>query len=162
MVSEQILIDTVERMVEAGIDDATIVSTLADAGMSNEQALALIEKVKTPAPVEPQNPQEDTGEIKSLRTELEAQARAHEMNTTSTQVVLDDHEEKLNSISSQVDEVKSSFSKPPVLDGAISQRISSLEQKVDEVSASSKAMLDLMKKMLETNRSILTELESKK
>jgi hypothetical protein len=151
-------------MLEAGIDNATIVSTLLDAGLTNEQAISLIEKSKgasSPAPTAQAPAPQAHQDIKALRNELEAQATAHEMTQTTTQSALDDHEEKIQSIYSQVNEVKSMVSAPSS-DTSISQRITLLEGKVDEVSAVSKSLRDLLSKILETNRKILTELEAKK
>ena len=62
----------------------------------------------------------------------------------------------------QVEEVKAAVNSPQAIDSALNYRISELEKKLEEVSSVSKASLDLLQKILENNRKILTELEAGK
>ncbi len=164
MVNEQIMIDTVKRMIDAGIDDATIISTLTDAGLSNEQCLAIISKVKEPVPKEETfasvQPAQD---VSALRNVIEATADAQDLHAATTSTALEDHEQKIAQVNEKINSMSQAISstqnKP---DATLSYRLSTLEQKVEEVNSASKAQLDLMQKILETNRKILTELEAKK
>jgi uncharacterized protein YqgV (UPF0045/DUF77 family) len=163
MVNEQIMLDTVKRMLEAGIDDPTIISTLTDAGLSNEQCLEIISKVKEPAVKETVTPTQPNLEVQSLRNAVEAQSEAQDLHAETTSTILDDHEQKIAQVNNKVDSIESKISsnqnKP---DGTLSYRLSMLEQKLQEVNSASKAQLDLMQKILEINRKVLTELEAKK
>lgn len=164
MVNEQIMIDTVRRMLEAGIDDATVISTLTDAGLTNEQCLEIISKVKepqnAPQPVMEQSPTQD---VAVLRNVVEAQGTAQEMHAETTSTVLDDHEQKIAKVSEKVDSLQSTISSSNTKQsGSLEYRLSELEKKLEDVNSASKAQLDLMQKILETNRRVLTELEAKK
>ncbi len=175
MLNEQIMIDTINRLLEAGIDEPTVISTLSDAGLSREEAIELIKKVKEKPATdnskkEEPNLKEDiepvisnNSEVKVLRNEIEAQAEKHDLHQTTTNSILDDHEERLEEFSRQIDEVKSNIpSVPQGEDSNTSFRLNEIEKKIEDVNAASKASLDLLGKILETNRKILTELEAKK
>jgi len=166
MVNEQVMIDTVARMIDAGIDDATIISTLTDAGLSQEQCLEIIARVKQPpAKEEPvQNTFSQTQEVAALRNVVEAQSDAATLHAENTINTLDEHEQKLAEVSGKINSMQSTISsnqnsKP---DASIAYRLSTLEQKLEEVNSASKAQIDLMQKILEINRKVLTELEAKK
>lgn len=166
MLNEKVMFDTVSRLIEAGIDEATIVSTLADAGLSNEEALAEVAKVKAAKAVSQQNtapPQQAAPQdLALLKTQLETQAEQHDLHQLTTSNILDDHEEKIADIASKVEEVKATISSPQTTDPALSYRISELEKKVEEINAATKACLDVLGKILENNRKILTDLEAEK
>jgi len=164
MVNEQIMLDTVARMIDAGIDDSTIISTLTDAGLSNEQSLEIIKKVKQPTEEDSiQKEASPAQDVQALRNVVEAQSDAQTMHAESTLNTLDEHEQKLQEVSGKIDSIKSTISsnqtKP---DATLTYRLSALEQKLEEVNAASKSQIDLMQKILEVNRKILTELEAKK
>lgn len=167
MVNEQIMIDTVKRMIDAGIDDATIISTLTDAGLSNEQCLEVISRVKEPVVNENDlnivSSKNEVDEVSALRNVVEATSDAQNIQAESTSNILNEHEEKINQVDSKIESIKSTISSSKGKDdGTFSYRLSELEKKLEEVNSSSKAQLELMKKMIETNRKILTELEAKK
>ncbi|HPM86155.1 MAG TPA: hypothetical protein PLI99_03585 [archaeon] len=165
MVNEQIMIDTVKRMIEAGIDDATIISTLSDAGLSNEQCLEIISRVKEP-PVKEESINESvspSSDISALRNAIEATSTAQDIQSESTSNILSEHENKILKVDNEIESIKSTISSSKGKeDGSLSYRISEFEKKLEEVNSASLAQLDLMKKILETNRKILTELEAKK
>jgi len=164
MINEQVMMDTVARMLEAGIDDPTILSTLVDAGLAQEEASQIIQRVKTPQ-AQPSGPpaQQSSQDIQIMKNQIETQAQTQELSDTSVHNKLDAHEQKIDDVSKKLDEVKQAFSSAPVpQDTVLSSRISELELKLEEVSSISKATLDLLKKVLETDRKILTELEAKK
>jgi hypothetical protein len=173
MVNEQIIIETVKRMLDSGIDDSTVISTLNDIGLSNEEANSIIEKVKsvsTTTPVEEKvvsqndSPQEYSSSREEMnQNEIEAQAQKDELNDTTTYNMLNMHEQKIDEVSSKIDEVRQVVSSSkPVMDASIATRLTELETKVDDISAQTKAVLDVVKNILETDRKILTELEAKK
>jgi capsid protein len=162
MVNEQVMIDTVKRMLEAGIDEPTIITTLTEAGLGQDEALAIIQRVKSPTPLVQQTPQQGT-DVQAMRTELQTQAEAQELNQTAIHNKLDLHEDKIDQVLGAVGQVKEAVaSVNPPMDTTLSMRISALEQKVAEVNAAATAQLDLLEKILETNRKILTELEAQK
>lgn len=163
MVSDQIVNDTVKRMLDAGIDDATIIATLADIGLDEAAARQRIVTAKggaeAPAPEAASSP-----EMNAMQAEVETTSAAVEMHQAATATALDLHEQKINEVSQQVQEVRDSMAVSPSLapDSALSMRLSDLEAKVAEANAGVSAALDVMKKILETDRKILVELEAKK
>jgi hypothetical protein len=162
------MLDTVTRMLEAGIDDATVISTLVDTGLSQEDSVALVNRVKSskdnPAPTStPESqPSVESEDIQLMKSQLEVQAQTQEMNDATVHNKLDLHEQKIDEVSKKVDEVKQVMVSSNTSDPVLSQRVSVMEQKLEEVNSVSKANLDLMKSILEINRKILTELEAKK
>ncbi|MEI7961746.1 MAG: hypothetical protein WCI04_05415 [archaeon] len=165
MLNEQIMTDTVLRLLDAGIDDATIISTLVDAGVSNEEALVVIKKVKDKS-ASPQSPAPEqqalSSDVKLLKTQLETQAEQHDLHETTTSNILDDHEDRISNISDQIQEVKSTVEKTAVVDPGVSYRLGEIETKLSEVNAKTTAVLDLLQKILDNNRKILTDLEAVK
>jgi DNA-binding transcriptional MerR regulator len=166
MVNEQIMIDTVSRMIEAGIDDATIISTLTDAGLTQEQCLQIIDRVKQPPVKEeaPQNNSPTIQEVQNLKNVVEAQSDAQTIHAQNTSTILDEHEQQLAEVSGKINSIQSAIStkQNPKTDSSLAYRLSALEQKLEEVNSACKAQLDLMQKILEVNRKVLTELEAKK
>lgn len=190
MVSEQLVIDTVKRMLESGIDESAILATLKDIGMDEASSRAIIAKVKAPtpsaAPIAQQVPQMPTRaptqyeqvqaqmqptldddassqEIEVMRNELETQAQTAEMNDATTHNVLSMHEQKLDDVNLKLDEVRNTLvNAPSAIDSSVAVRLAEIEKKLDEVSAQTTAALDVLKKILETDRKILTDLEASK
>lgn len=167
MINEQIMIETVGRMMEAGIDDATVISTLVDTGVTQDEAYAIVQKVKSPkqVPAQAQAPaQPQSQDIQLIKSQIEVQAQSQELNDTSVHNKLDLHEQKIDDVAKKVDEVKSVVSSAQniPIDAVLSARVSALEGKLEEVNSMTKANYDLLKNILDTNRKILTELEAKK
>lgn len=167
MINEQVMIDTITRLIEAGIDDPTIISTLVDAGLSQEEAVGLVQRVrasKTSQQSQAADAPVSTQQVQQLKTQVETQAEQHDLHMTQTAAMLDDHEDRLTDIATQIDEVKSSVLSPSSggSDPAVSYRLGELESKLEEINAETKTLLDLLQKILETNRKILTELEAQK
>ena len=166
MLNEQVMMDTVLRLVDAGIDDPTVISTLVDAGLTNEEAILVIKKVKDKS-ASSQAPAPDIGpatsqEVRLLKTQLETQADVHDLHQTTTSNILDDHEERIADIDDQIQEVKEKVSQGPAVDPSINYRLSEIETKLAEVNAQTKAALDVLQKILDNNRKILTDLEAQK
>jgi hypothetical protein len=164
MINEQVMMDTVNRLIEAGIDDATIVSTLIDAGLNREDALAVLQKARAPSSPEPaSSPAAVPGEdVRILKNEIEVQAEQHDLHQAITQNALDMHEQKLDEVTKQVEEVKQVVSQTAPTDPGLAFKVSKLEEKLEDVSAVSKANNDLLQKILGANQKILTNLEAKK
>jgi len=166
LVNEAIVNDTVKRMLDSGIDQPTIIATLKDIGLSDADANAVIQKMSTPPPSPAVNPdtQATVDEVRQMKEEMVVQGEKQALNEESTHAKLDEHREKIDGINQKVSEVHEAVRKMP-LNGApkIDQKtVTELNLKLDEVSATAKATRDLMQQILEINRRILTELESKK
>ena len=163
MINEQVMTDTVQRMLDAGIDEPTVLSTLVDTGLTQEEATSIIQKVKAPKAQAQSESSIQQQDVQMLKNIVETQAQEQDSQQTTTHNMLNMHEQKIDDMSKKVDEVKQVIQQQASpKDPALSYRISALESKLEEVNAQSKATLDLLQKVLETNRKILTELEAKK
>jgi hypothetical protein len=163
MVSDQIVNDTIKRMLDAGIDEATIVATLADIGLDEAAARQRIEAVKGGGEAAPAAP-EPSPEMNAMQAQIETTSDAIDMHQAATATALDLHEQKLNEMGQQVQEVRDAVAASPSAgpDSSLSYRLSALEAKLAETNAAVNATLDVMKKVLETDRKILVDMESKK
>jgi cytochrome P450 len=166
MINEQVMMDTVQRMLDAGIDEATILSTLVDTGLTQEEANSVMQKVKTPVVQETLTQQVQAApaeDVQLLRSQVEAQSQQQELHETTTHTMLNMQDQKIDDMTKKVDEVKDVITnQTSAIDPTLSYRLSELERKLEEVNAASKASIDLLTKILENNRKILTELEAKK
>ncbi len=157
--------DTVNRLIEAGIDDPTIISTLVDAGLTAEEANAVLAKSKQPKQEEapPIQPAVQPREVQMLKAQVETTAETQDLHHTMVNNTLDEHSEKLDTIAKSVEEVKTSIEAPKApIDSSLAFRLSEMETKMEDINAATKASIDLLQKILENNRKILTELEAKK
>ena len=163
MVSDQIVNDTIKRMADAGIDDATIVATLADIGLDEAAARQRIASVKGGGEPQAAAPQ-PSPEMNAMQTQIDTTSDAIEMHQAATATALDLHEQKLNEMGQQVEEMKQAVAATPSMDAdsSLSMRLNNMETKVAEMNAAVNATLDIMKKILETDRKILVDLEAKK
>ena len=178
MVNEKVVVDTINRMLEAGIDDSTIISTLKDIGLDDDSAKNLLNKTKaggddsssssgsdnSPESKENYEDDDELNDLKNVKDELETQGQLRELHDATTHNMLNEHYDKINEISKEVENVKKSvsdstarfnsqdFYKKPAVD---SSSIEDLNAKIDALSS-------LMKQILEVNRKVLTELEMKK
>ncbi|MBT7240951.1 MAG: hypothetical protein HN878_00515 [Candidatus Diapherotrites archaeon] len=171
MVDEKIINETVKRMLTSNIDEETIVSTLKDIGIEEAQAKEIIANVtsgkvvaKAPqkAEVVQTIPAVDADQkIETMQNEFAAQGEKTELHETATHTMLNDHADKLDEMNKKVEEVKKVVSNPTNVDASLKVKISEIEQKTIDISARTTAMMEIMEKILETNRQILTELKSK-
>jgi hypothetical protein len=181
MVNEKIINDTIKRMLSSGVDEPTIISTLQDIGLEESEARGMVEKQKSGANDTPEatpnedstnaqsetNPASDSAssapsafdQIKSMKTELETQSQVRGMEDTATHHLMNEHASKLDDVGKKIDEVKKEIKKPSKKDV---ESNSTLENRLTEIEAKVDATRNIMEKVLEANRKILTELESKK
>ncbi len=160
--NEKIIDDTIQRMLDAEIDDATIVSTLKDVGLSEVEARAQIEKIKKSSgenddDIESQI--DDNSKLNNVQNEVNAQAQKSELHETTTHNMLNMHEQKIDDVARNIDEVKKTVSQTAEKINAPSEPTSA---KLSEIAASQKALMKLLNDVLEVNRKILTELQMKK
>jgi len=183
MINEQVINDTIKRMLDSGIDDATIISTLTDIGISQGDAQRMVASVKqgfsgaSSAPSSSQvagpSPSSNISDelaaqkqsVDFVKTELETRSQMDALNQGAVHNVLDMHGQKLDEVSQKVDEVRQTLSGAPLSAGSdpmLATKLSELEAKVDDINAGVTALREVLKKILETDRQILTDLEAKK
>jgi hypothetical protein len=162
MMNEKIIDDTIQRMLDAEIDDATIVSTLKDVGLSEEEARAQIEKIKKSSSENEDDVEsqiDDNSKLSSMQNEVNAQAKKSELHETTTHNMLNMHEQKIDDVARNIDEVKQTVYQTA---NKINNPSEPTGTKLSEIAASQKALMKLLNDVLEVNRKILTELQMKK
>ncbi len=165
MVNEAIVNDTVRRMLDSGIDIPTIISTLKDIGLSEDEATAIVQKLNASvSSPKDSNLEQPNQEVRQMKEELFAQNEARENSENVVNSKFVEHEEKIDNVEKKINEVHDVVKKMP-LDGKdpeMPRRFIEIHSRLDEIMADTKATKELMTKILEVNRKMLTELESKK
>ena len=170
MVSEQIISDTIKRMLSAGVEKATIISTLKDIGLSEAEAAELVNKQEASTTTS-QGADQSTAspdlkssfdQLKTMKNELETQSTVKELHDTTTHNMLNEHSQKIEDVGKKLDEVKTELQKKPA--PQVTQKVdnTSLEGRLTEIEAKVDATMKLMKDILDVNRKTLTAIESKK
>ncbi len=176
MVNEQVVKDTIARMLEAEIDDDTIVSTLKDIGLDEEKSRQMLSQIKSSSNSENDSSLSDSSDesnvedddelndLKNVKAELETQSQVRDLHDATTHNMLNDQYDRIDEISRKVDDVKKtvydSTSRINIDDH--SKKIDSATTSVAELNAKIDALSSLMKQILDVNRKILTEIEMKK
>ncbi|MBT4596835.1 MAG: hypothetical protein HOC95_02545 [Candidatus Diapherotrites archaeon] len=170
MVSEQIISDTIKRMLSAGVEKDTIISTLKDIGLSEAEAAELVNKQEASTTTS-QGADQSTAspdlkssfdQLKTMKNELETQSTVKELHDTTTHNMLNEHSQKIEDVGKKLDEVKTELQKKPA--PQVTQKVdnTSLEGRLTEIEAKVDATMKLMKDILDVNRKTLTAIESKK
>ncbi len=184
MVSNEVVMQTVKRMLSSGIDDETIRNTLRSISTPEEQVEVIINEAKGISPQQAQQAKkvvqeaedelEDADEdfeqdpIQNVSKDMQNMSIEQSAQHETTQKMLDEHSEKVAAVHQDVQKLHEKISAVPQIDvetiakiNAIDGRISSLESAVNETKANTKALQELLKKMIDTNKQILMELQKK-
>ncbi len=180
MVKKEIVIETVRKMVDSGLDDATISETLKDIGLSDSEIKEYISEVKGSADsmenpdeteVSEENPEYESIAEKTARKVKEHIDESHEEIAAQhavTQSALEEHSDAISAVQDNVMELHEKLDRfsggtnsQEILKKMIelNTRISSLEKQLNELKAVDSATKSLLEKIFETDRSILSELE---
>lgn len=190
MVSREVVLDTVKKMLSQGIEESVVESTLADIGMGLaeiNEVMAEAKGIKPRLQAQKQETKNAAGarsaseEGKEAEEELEGtgeeEAEARNENpaidqglvNSSVHVAVETQGKQLEGINqnvSQLHEKLDSYSQASA--EQISMRLTAIEKKIDELSASvsdsralNSALQDLMQKILDANRRMLAELGKK-
>lgn len=187
MVRREIVLETVKKMYDSGLDDATISETLKDIGLSeseigqylseakgkNSDSNAEIDETDETDAVEEENPEQEIIAQKTAQKVMEHLDDSHEEIAAQhavTQSALEGHSEAISKVHENVSELhdkldkfSSGTSSQEILSKIIelNTRISNLEKQLGEIKAVESATKSLLEKIFETNRSVLNELERK-
>jgi hypothetical protein len=168
LVNEQVVRDTVKRMLDSKVDSQTIVSTLMDIGLSDADAQRIIQEVSSsqamPKIQVSSQPLPASTEMNRMREEFETRAQSEALQNTAVHNVLDMHGQRLDEVHAKLDEVKAAVQNAPTAaqDPSVLEKLNSIQSKLEEVNATSNATKDLMEKILEINRKVLTDLEARR
>ncbi|HIH21840.1 MAG TPA: hypothetical protein HA222_04250 [Candidatus Diapherotrites archaeon] len=184
MAENSVILDSVRKMLKSGLDDDIIRSTLVDFGLGEKEIQQVLAEAKgekpkeKPAmekPVEKKQVQEQQAlEEEPLEREQAGSENDFEgLRDSATQNVFEEHSAKIDEVSEKIDGLherissvigNGSFSSEE-LDSKLSSlnsRLDSISADVKELKAGTNALVELLKKVLETDREVLHNLERKK
>ena len=165
MVNQAIVNDTVRRMIDSGIDESTIIATLQDIGLSEEESKVIIQKMTAPAPTQSVSPeaQQTVDEVRQMKEAMVTQGEQQEASEAVTYAKLDEHTQKIDGVERKLDEVHQAVKQMPSgADKEMPRRFTEIHTRLDEIMADTRATKELMEKILEVNRKMLTDIESKR
>lgn len=181
MVEQQVILDTVKKMVSSGIEDSVIVATLRDVGLTDKEISAYIQRAKgygtsgsdsdetenESEPLSNRPRSSATGKSSSAKT---PEAEENLMLHSTTHAALEESGSQLEDVQQRlaiIEQKMSAIAALPLED--VSAKISRFDKKMLEISqnllevkARTQALNEILEKVLETNRNILSEFEKKK
>jgi len=158
MASEELIISTIKRMLQSGIDDKIVVSTLKDIGLKESEIADYLAKVKGTSSSRTQKPF-----AKEKSPEQETQELLH----SATHNKLNEHSESLDSVnkgvsslSKKIDSIVSGPDNQQLFEqvSLLDERIANLEKQLSDLKALNSANKSLLEKILEANKGILEKL----
>ena len=175
MVDKEVVLTTIRKMLDAGLDDSVISTTLADVGLTSDEVkmyLGQAKKPLSPVPSQPASPSSgNSGDSSSASPSVsnplaEENALLHE----TTQSALNEHSESLGEITDQLSRIENlltQVSKLPIAElnakiGSFDKKISDNTREIADVKAQTSALREILEKVLETDRDTLLELQKKK
>lgn len=171
MVNKEIIMETVRKMYDSGIEDSVIEATLRDIGLNDEEIVQYIAEAKGAKP-QPIGPAEEDHNIiaektaERIKQHLADERDERELRETTHQAQLDEHyrhlanvEENVGMLYEKIESLSTASSRElgSKID-VLEVKISALERQLADLRALSAATKDLMDKVLEVNRKILTKL----
>lgn len=185
MVEKSIVLDTIKKMYASGLSDDVIEDTLKDIGLGEKEIRETIAeargKVASAESSARASEESDSGledaemhekiaeaTAKKVRQHIEERSAAEELAHTTTQAAISNYDSRLVEITNRLSNIErkinsiagvSDFSAKAV---SLDKKISAIESDISELKAISNALKSLLEKVLDTDRSVLTELEEKK
>ena len=160
MVDAQVVQETVKRMVDSGIDSETIRQTLADIGLSEAEIQRALSQAGAPASAQAAGRAEPSPE--KVRDSLLEDAEDADLRETTTHAALEEQGLRLDELHDKMDSLHEKVSSPSLSQAALDARLNQFEKDLGEIKAVTRALQDLLKKILETNRETLARLEQQK
>lgn len=178
MVDKEVVLSTIKKMLDAGLDDQVITTTLSDVGLTQSEIKSYLAQAKQPAlKIASQEPADSSQETALTQDDLQVSssvqnplAEENALLHETTHMSLEEHSESFNEVLERLTKLEAMLlpiSKLPVLE--LNQKIVSLDKKmsdslreISEVKAQASALLEILEKVLETDRDTLLELQKKK
>lgn len=209
MVSKEIVLETIKRMYDSGIDDETIKATLRDIGLDDKEAEQMIAEAqgkgkepargkaagKKSADNEEEEPEpEGTAEeeagadeesadaeeeiqeriaakaAEKIKRHLDDERSERSMRMSTAETMLEEHGDKLDEfgeglkgLNEKLDAPRGDvvIHEPSVELRRVRERLDAIELQLSDLRAASAATQTLLKKILETDRKVLTEMGGK-
>ncbi len=159
VVDKEIVLDTIKKMYQSGIDDDVVKQTLKDIGLNEGEIIQYIAKAKG-IQVQASRPEPKPLEARKIATEEKPE---HVAMHTTTHVALEAQsaktDELLAKISTLEKQVQNKSRSEPSTDLiAINQRLAVIEKDLKKLKAELGATKSIMEKILETDRKVLGKL----
>lgn len=183
MVSSEVVMGTVKRMLSTGVDEQTVKATLKGIDLSDAEIEEVIAAAKglvskkiqsSPEPEaeeEGEDLQDDAAPRpqEEIKEHIEASTQEQMAQHAATHEILEEHANKLDEVHRSVSDISEKLYASPQISpdavakiNALDYRISGLEKEISETKANTIALQSLMQKILEANREIILELQQKK
>ena len=169
MVDKQVVLETIKKMYESGIEDSVVEQTLRDIGLNDSEIRQYLAEAKgipleQAQPQRPPSPSYAMRQASTMRQEAgqhnEEQSAMHATTHAALEAQAARSEEMLEKIASLEQKLaqpgQGSLS-PEYLAG-INQRIGTMEKKLTDMKAELTATKSIMEKILETDRKVLNKL----
>ena len=158
MVDKEIVLQTVKKMYESGIDDDVVQQTLKDIGLSPAEAKQFMAEAKGSKPQMPKEEPKPLEERMAFAEERPDQAALH----TTTHVALEAQNAKTSELLDKVANLERrlavSAAQSPGSNTLANERLASIEKNLKDLKAELSATKAIMEKILETNRRVLNKL----
>lgn len=161
MVDKQVVLETIKKMYESGIDDSVVEQTLKDIGLASEEIAQYVAEAKGEQVQQP--PIQSPKQAPVLRHDAgQGQEQQDAMHTT-THAALESQAnqttELLQKVSSLEKTIQSNKSGTISASSAeLNQRIGKMEIQLTDLKAQVNATKSIMEKILETDRKVLNKL----
>src|SRR3989344_442446 len=131
MAQEQAIINTIKKMLSSQIEEETIVSSLKEIGLSENEAQELIDKAKGSSSSKAMQTQQETDEeeamlepveeeIAQARSKLAARGQEESLKNSQLHSRLEEHSEKMDSHAESLDDLHSKIN-------ALNKKLSSID-----------------------------------
>jgi len=166
MVNREVVLETIKKMHESGIEQSVIEATLKDIGLNEAEVKQYLGEVSgKPAPMEKEQDDKIASKAaEKIKGHLVEERQERELRETTQQNEMQEHGSKLKDIDKKVETIRQKFDggsgSAPINEQitVLEHRINGLEKKLGEIKAISNATKIVMEKVLEANRKILNKL----
>ena len=182
MVKREVVLETIKKMHDSGIEQTVIENTLKNIGLSDDEISSYMAEVigvklaplkQVPKIIVAEAvPEDDAVERTATRTaekvkeHIAEKADADELKETTTHVALSEHQNRLDEVHNSVNKLHAKVDSFPVPDADsllievknLAQRVSTFEKELSDIKAMTSATKSIMEKILDTDRNILTKL----
>ena len=161
MVNKEIVLDTIKKMFESGIEDEVVAQTLGDIGLNAAEIKDYIAEAKGEA-VEADEPVPERKPLSERMDSIEEEPDHIALHTT-THVALDAQAEMAERLLEKIEAIENKLlsqrpSSAPESFAEANQRMAEMEKQLREIKAELSATKSIMEKILETDRNVLTKL----
>ena len=168
MVNKEIVLDTIKKMYDSGIEDDVVEQTLRDIGLNAAEIKECIAEAKGGA-VEADKPEADEPAAVPERKPLEKRMEAAEEEPdhvalhTTTHIALEEQADRTERLLEKIESIERKLvaqkpSPAPESLAPANQRMAEMERQLREIKAELSATKSIMEKILETTRSVLNKL----